>query len=99
MALYQQPNIRNLTAENLRLLIDMKQQQRLRIAREVQSARLVKLEKLSTKTNEAYVKLGDRAATMLAKVGEQFKELERILNKMQTLSNEQSLYETEMGKE
>lgn len=97
MALYQHPNMRDMTAENLRMIVTQRQQQRLLLAQETYQLRQAKLEQATTKENEKYTKLGDKLATRLAKIQSMLQDCERDINTMQVMSNNLGHYETELG--
>ncbi len=99
MSLYQHKNIRDMTAEEVRQLINQKQDQRLLTAIEAQNARAAKITKLSTKDQEKYAKIGDKLITRLAKIGEMLNQCDADLQSMQSLSNNLDLYNQELGVE
>jgi methylthioribose-1-phosphate isomerase len=97
VTLYQHPNIRDLTAEQLHTLIEAKRNQRLLTAIEVDNARKRKLTKIGTKDLERYNKLGDRCATRLAKISDLLAQCDQDLVNMQKLSSSVGLVEAELG--
>lgn len=97
MSLYQHKNLRDMTAEEVRLIINSKRDQRLITAIEAQTARAKKITKLSAKDQERYGKIGDKLATRLAKISEMLDMCDADLNQMQSLSNNLDLYDQELG--
>ena len=97
MGLYQHKNLRDMTAEEVRLIINSKRDQRLITAIEAQTARAKKITKMSEKDQERYTKLGDKLATRLAKISEMLDMCDVDLQSMQSLSNNLDLYSQELG--
>lgn len=96
MTLYQHPNIRDLTAEQIHIRIDALRNQRLITAIEADNARKIKLTKMAVKDQDKYNKLGDRLATRLAKITELLVQCDQDLIGMQRLSSNLGLIETEL---
>lgn len=99
MPLYQHPNMRDMTADQLHTMIEAKRQQRLITAVEVNNARQKKLTKMAAKDQERYNKIGDRAVTRLAKIADMLAQCDADLIQMQRLSSNIGLVEQELGPE
>lgn len=97
MSLYQHKNMRDMSAEELRLMINGKRDQRLITAIEAQTAREKKITKLSAKDHEKYTNIGNKLITRLAKISELLDACDTDLNTMQGLSNNLDLYSQELG--
>lgn len=94
---YQHPNIRDEQAEAFKARLEIRRNSRLTMAIVAQQERARKLTIQHDKNREKHSKLGDQNATMLAKVDDLLDKIEANINKMQAISNEQSLIELERG--
>lgn len=94
---YQHQNMRDMTAEQIKQLINQKQDQRLLVAIEAKNAREAKVSKMKDKDHAKYVKLGDKIVSRLAKVTEMLTLCDQELMQMQQLSNNLDLMEKELG--
>jgi len=99
MSLYIHPNIRNLTADKLHLMIEANRQRRLITAIEANTARQRNLSKMIKRDAEKYTKIGDRLVTRLAKIEAALSQCDADLNNMQKLASSMGLVEAELGPE
>lgn len=97
MSLYQHANIRDEQAEAFKMKLETRRHQRLIVAIQANQARELKLQKLDAKLADKYQKLVNKNATLLAQIDAKLDELENNIVKMQTISSEKTLIETETG--
>jgi ABC-type Fe3+-hydroxamate transport system substrate-binding protein len=90
---YTHPNIRNLTVDQLHARLTATRQRRLITAIEFQSAQTKRIDKEGSKLSDQWLKAHDQTLTQLAHATAAVEKAEKLIAKMQQLSNQLAVIE------